>query len=368
MSRLTSDLKNFGRQYIRSKTGAFFALIFPVLLILVFGAIFSGLGSSNLSMPVQNLDGGVYADALIEIMNRTNALSVWEIPANEDIVSYMNNNSLTIALVIPANFTAEVMAKQNATTPGTVNLTLYGDPSKSTFGTAQGIIRACLTNLDYTFAGATPLMGLNTENPGSTQKFNTVDFYIPGIIGMTVMTNALFAMTSTVAEYKQRSYFKLLATTNINRAEWLVAKFVFFTLLLIGAMLLTYLVAKVAFNIESSLTPMSFVFIAAGAFTFTSLGMAVGSLVKDPEGAVAIANAIGFPMMFLSGSFFPLEIMPDYMQAIASVLPLTYVNNGLRDTMIYANDSNALIALGVVMVFGIVFFLLASKMMSWKEK
>jgi len=90
--------------------------------------------------------------------------------------------------------------------------------------------------------------------------------------------------------------------------------------------------------------------------------------VKDPESAVAIANVIGFPMMFLSGSFFPIESFPPFLQVAAKVLPLTYLNNGLRDTMVYGNSASSLINLGVIVVIGIVFAVLASRLMSWKEK
>jgi len=81
-----------------------------------------------------------------------------------------------------------------------------------------------------------------------------------------------------------------------------------------------------------------------------------------------VSNAIGFPMMFLSGSFWDLNFMPQYMQIIAKVMPLTYLNDGLRDTMIYGNETSALINLAVVAVLGVVFFALASRLMSWKEK
>jgi ABC-2 type transport system permease protein len=119
---------------------------------------------------------------------------------------------------------------------------------------------------------------------------------------------------------------------------------------------------------DGTITPVAVLLIIAGTVEFTSLGMLLGIFIRDSETAAAIANAIGFPMMFLSGTFFPLEVMPSYLQAIAGVLPLTYLNNGLRDTMVYFNDGNALINLGVVFVVGMIFFVLASRLMSWKEK
>jgi len=57
MSRILADIKGFGRQYLRSKVGAFFTFAFPILLILLFGAIYSASGTQKVSLPVQNLDG-----------------------------------------------------------------------------------------------------------------------------------------------------------------------------------------------------------------------------------------------------------------------------------------------------------------------
>lgn len=369
MSRLISDMINFGKQYMRSKIGLFFAIIFPILLILVFGAIFMGGGSSKVNLPIQNLDQGSFGQTFIDAMNNTNAFNIIKIPANESIDQYIKNNSLTVAVFIPGNFTHDIgVHLAFPATPGFVNLTVYGDPSKTTYSMVLGAAGEIAKGMNFGLTGTNPVIGTDGKAIGTTQKFNYMDFYLPGIIGMTVMTNALFAMTSNCAEYRQRNYFKLLATTNIKKWEWLVSKFIFYTILLSFALVLTYFVGRLAFNMQSVLTPMAFVLIAAGAFTFTSMGMLLGVFIKDPEGAVAVANAVGFPMMFLSGSFFPLEIMPNYLQAIAGVLPLTYLNNGLRDTMVYFNDISALVNLGVVFVCGMIFFVLASRLMSWKEK
>ena len=369
MSRLTSDVVNFGKQYLRSKIGLFFAVIFPILLILVFGAIFVGGGDSKITLNIQDLDQGPMSELLIDNLNATKAFNIVDVPTNESITEYIKNNSLTVAMVIPENFTQDIVMRQmNSSITGMVNVIIYGDPSKTTYSIVLGTANGVTNGMNFYLANATPIVGTEGKQISQTEKFNYMDYYLPGIIGMTVMTNALFAMTSICAEYRQRNYFKLLATTNIKKWEWLVSKFIFYTALLSLALVLTYLVGRTVYDMQSVLTPMAFVLIAAGAFTFTSMGMLVGVFIKDPEGAAAVANAIGFPMMFLSGSFFPLEVMPSYLQAIAGVLPLTYLNNGLRDTMVYYNDGSAVLNLAVVVICGLIFFVLASKLMSWKEK
>jgi ABC-2 type transport system permease protein len=64
------------------------------------------------------------------------------------------------------------------------------------------------------------------------------------------------------------------------------------------------------------------------------MGFTIGSLVSEPETADAVTNVITNPMMFLSGVFFPVAAMPSFVQTIAKVLPLYYLANGLRDTIV----------------------------------
>ena len=130
----------------------------------------------------------------------------------------------------------------------------------------------------------------------------------------------------------------------------------------------TVAVGVFVFDMSATLTPLVLAFLAIGVLLFAGIGMLLGTVIRDPETGVAIANAIGFPMMFLSGSFFEIASFPPYMQTVAQFLPLTYLNDGLRDTMIYGNTESALGNLAVMIVIAVIFFVLASKLMSWKEK
>jgi ABC-2 type transport system permease protein len=72
-------------------------------------------------------------------------------------------------------------------------------------------------------------------------------------------------------------------------------------------------------------------------------------------------------MMFLSGTFFPISIMPDYLRSVAHVLPLFYIVDGLNNVMVYANYSAALIDITVIAVVAIVIFVAAAKLFKWRE-
>jgi len=208
------------------------------------------------------------------------------------------------------------------------------------------------------------------ENVASSQ-YQAIDFILPGIIGMTVMFNAMYTMTAMCAEYRTRKYFKLLATTTLKKHEWLLSRVLWFSMALLLSLLVSIAVGKVLWNVNiplNGITALSVVFIVVGVLLFAGLGMLLGAFSKDPESASAIANVIGFPMMFLGGSFWQLEMMPSYLQAVAYAMPLTYLNNGLRDALVYQNLGGIAFNLAVVSALAIVFFVLGSRLMRWTQK
>jgi len=230
---------------------------------------------------------------------------------------------------------------------------------------AQGVLDAVISQMNYNLTGASPVVSFEVQFAGSEQ-YSAYDFLLPGFVGLTVMISAMYFMTSICAEHRTRGYFKLLATTTLKKSEWLSSKFLFNSAMLLGSLFLTFGVAVAVFDLKAVLTPMALLLVVVGAFMFTSLGMLLGVIVKDPESASAVTNAVGFPMMFLSGSFWDLSSSPVYLQLISKAMPLTYLNDGLRDTMVFGNESGAFTNLAIVAVMGVVFFIVASRMMSWK--
>ena len=366
MNRVLADLRAFGKQYMRSKIGAFFTFIFPILLILLFGAIYNQAGTTTFDLPVQDLDGTRMSTDFVNALNNTTVVRVAVIPADTDIREYVRAHSLDLALAIPAGFQEDVIDAV-LLGGGMVNVTLYGDPSQATFGMAQGVIGAVAEQMNFYLTGARPVIGMAMESVAS-ETFRYIDYFLPGIVGMTAMTNALFTMTSVCAEYRTRKYFKLLGTTTLTKAEWLASKILWFSLILTLSLFATVAVGMAVWNVQVRIDAVSLALIVTGAVLFTSMGMVLGSVIKDPESGVALANAIGFPMMFLSGSFFPLEAMPEYLRNVSLALPLTYLNNGLRDAMVYQNLEPALVNLGILGILAVGFFVLAAKVMSWKQR
>jgi ABC-2 type transport system permease protein len=362
MNRILSDLNAYGKQYMRTKVGPFFAFAFPVLLILLFGAIFSGTETGTMTLHVQDLDGSAASQAYIEALNATNITAVEIVPADVDLEQFIKDESLGAALQIPTGF-GDRVALGNATAPPT-ELVMYGDPSRSSYGQAIGVVAGVSDAMNFQLNQAVRIVALESRTVASPE-FKFIDFFLPGILGMTMMFTAMFAMTASVAEYKTRRYFKLLASTPITKAEWLTSKILFYLFITLASLALMMVVAVLVWDTRVAFTPVALLFMVSSAFLFTSLGVIIGAYAKDAESGAAMANAVGLPMMFLSGSFFNLEAMPSYMQSIAAIFPLTYVNNGLRDTMIYGNESSALVNLALVSVMALVATVAAARLIKW---
>ncbi len=367
MKRILADAKSFGKQYLRSRTGTFFALAFPVILILLFGAIFSGSGTSSLPLYVQDLDNTPASHAFINALNNTTILVYNAVPADVNITTYISENSINLALVIPAGFQDSVAQARAGDPNASVTVTLYGNPTQSSFGIAASAVGGAITGYNFAVRQATPVVHMATDVVSERgQKY--IDLFLPGIIGFTVLTTPLFGMTSICAEYRTRRYFKFLATTKLSKAEWLAAKILFYSLLMFASVALIMVAGIVVFQMDGVITPVAILLILAGTVEFTSLGMLLGIFVKDSETAAAIANAIGFPMMFLAGSFFPIDLFPPYLKAVANVLPLTYLNQGLQATMVLGNDTTALVDLAITAVIAVLFFVISARGLSWKAR
>jgi ABC-2 type transport system permease protein len=200
------------------------------------------------------------------------------------------------------------------------------------------------------------------------KRFGYIDFFIPGVIGMTAMTTSIFTAVSISARFKENGVFHKLATTPLKRYEWILSRTIYNILISYLGMAVMIAIGMAVFNMKMTLDPISLFMVAMASLMFTGLGMIIARFVKDPDGADAAANVITFPMMFLSGTFFPLSQMPQFLQAIATVLPLTYVSEGLRASMIFGQAQQAIYNTVLITVLGFACILIGSAVTKWEEE
>ena len=360
--RILADFKVFSRGYLRNRFGLFFGLIFPVILILIFGAIFSSSGSAQINVYAQNKDSGPISSQFLSTLNSSSTIRVHTVNTSEDFSKYLAAHSASDGIVIPENFSADYTAGRP------VNVTVYGNPTSTTSGIVSGTVSGVINyfNLNYYKANAIPIIGI-TPTTVNTHQTKYIDFLVPGLIGFAILVSPMFSLVNISSDYKKTKLFKQLSLTPLTKFEWLALKIMWYIVLTIISFVLMVVVGILVYGANVTLTPWLIPFLLIGPTLFASLGMLVGTVTKNPETAGVIGNIVTFPMMFLSGTFFPISIMPQYLQTIAHVLPLFYVIEGLNNVMVYSNYTGAIIDVAVVAVITVVIFAAAVRLFKWRE-
>jgi ABC-2 type transport system permease protein len=361
-SRILSDVVIYFKNFTRGREGVFFTFIFPIILIAIFGSIFSGGVGGNVPLYVQNINGPTNITAeFLSALNHTHLVSVHMIPVNANIQTYVTRNSITAALVIPKNFTAAVQSNSTTSMP------FYYNPTQSSSQIAAQAINLVVQNFNTRLSGVHNIISVS-ENTNSVIATSYIDYLIPGLIGFTILTSPMFTMTYLVSSYKKEKIFRQLSLTPLTKSEWIFARFIgsFIIALLSAAEMIA--AGVFLFHAHVTLTLLILPFILIGVVLFVSLGTLAGAVARTEEGASVIGNIISFPMMFLAGTFFPVSTMPLWLQAIAHVLPLYYIIDGLNSVMIYSNTASALLDMAVSITLAIAFFLIAMSVFSWKEE
>ncbi|HEX4920995.1 MAG TPA: ABC transporter permease [Candidatus Bathyarchaeia archaeon] len=358
--RITADLRVFVRGYTRNKVGLFFSLIFPIILILLFGAIFSGGNTGPINVYVQNQDGGTASNIFVQYLNNNSTTKVTIVDKSQVFSQYLLDHSANQGVLIPQNFTQLYLSGEQ------VNVTVYSNPADTSSPVVIETVGAIINQMNL--RGATVLyhVGLQQNNIKS-QSYKYIDFLIPGLVGFSVLTSPMFSLVNISSEYKKTKLFKQLSLTPLTKTEWLTSKIIWYVVLGVFSFFLMTQVGAALFGAHLEYSFAVIPFLILGPLFFVSLGMLVGMISKSVESAAVVGNLITFPMMFLSGTFFPVSLMPAYLQNIAHVLPLFYLIDGLNQVMIYTNLAQALFDVELILVISAVVFVLAVVFFKWRE-
>ncbi len=376
--RTVADLRLFGRGYLRNLIGLFFGIIFPVIIISLFGAIFAGSGGA-VTIYVQNKDTGPFnppitdiATPFITALNGTDVngtllngnaswpITVQMVDSSANFSQYLADHSASDGVIIPENFSLNYLVGQP------LNITVYGNPAQSSSAIVSGVVDAVVNGFNLQRVHGTNIIQV-TSATVNTEQTKYIDFLVPGLIGFSILVSPMFSMVNITSEYKKAKLFKQLSLTPLHKMEWLASKVIFYIMLSIISFLFLVIVGVYGFGAHMTLTPWLIPFLILGPMLFSSLGMLVGTMTKSVESASVLGNIITFPMMFLSGTFFPIATMPMYLQNFAHVLPLFYIVEGLNNVMVYGNIPAALIDIGITTAITLVVFVAAAKVFKWRE-
>lgn len=198
-----------------------------------------------------------------------------------------------------------------------------------------------------------------------------INYIAPGVLSWGVANAAVFGVGFVLMQWRRDDVLRLIRMTPTPLSAILGSRYVLALAIgVVQAVLFVTVALLPVFGLSLSASwPLALPVLVLGITAFLVLGVIVGSYAKTPEAVAAVANFLMIPMAFLSGSFFPLDAMPSWMQTFSWVLPLRYVNDGIS-AAITGDGGTGDIALACAGIagFALVFGALAMKTFRWSDK
>ena len=309
------------RMIFRSRVALFWSLAFPIILMTLLGLLFGRSAAGGTVAVVDEAHTPVSAQ-VVRLLDANKGLDLKRLSDPVQARKQVHDGDADGALLLRA-------------AGGRVRATLvYSNTSLEQAGIVRGIVSGTTDAVSIRASGRPAAVSLDTRSIEST-KLSYVDFLMPGIIAISIMISSVYAVATTLVDWRKRGILRRLRLTPVPLPEFLAARVtasLCVTLMQLGVLLLF---GRLAFGVAIAGTAWAAVPVAlAGALCFLALGFLVGSVVSNAETADAVLNVFTNPMMFLSGTFVPISILPGVLETIARGLPLYYLANGLRDTTV----------------------------------
>ena len=331
-------------EFVREPEALFWVFAFPILLAFALGIAFRTQAPQPIPVGVVQQDGG---EAVLRKLRASDGLAPRVLARDEVDVALRNGR---VHLVVEPG--------RGATPP-----TYRYDRTRPESRLARLAVDEALQRAD----GRRDVWSARDElvvTPGSRY----IDWLIPGLLGMNVMSTGLWAIGFTVVQARTRKLLKRLVATPMSRGQYLLSHMLArlaFLVLEVGA-LVTFAWLVFGVPINGSLVTLAAVCLL-GALSFAGLGLLVASRARTVEAVSGLLNVVMLPMWILSGVFFSSENFPDMVQPLIQALPLTALNQALRSVMIDGASWTALgVQAGVLTAWGVLSYLVALKIFRWQ--
>ncbi len=370
-------------EFSRSRLRLIMLVLMPLFMMVMVGFIFpSGSSISHTPIAIANLDMGYNNTALGEtfvaqletINNKTGLMILSTATGFEDIKAKIQDGEVNGGIIISQDFSSSLMAGRQG------NITIITDQSNPQLSILiQGVLTKTIEQMgtqnatdklnttynissNYTFAIIKPYnVRVGVIVRGAPNYFQ---FVAPGIMAMVVMMSLMTGLPHAISYEKDMGTLDGMLVAPINRLSIILGKVIAQTTrgMLQGLIILSLAILLFGVVVQGSILLVIFLLLLS-VFSFVGLGILITSFTENEETATMVMMTLMFPMMFLSGVFFPIQQMPWYMQNIAYCLPLTYATTALRKVMVLGAGLSAISTeLMILIGFGVVMLLIAVPM------
>lgn len=338
---------------LRDRTAVFFILVFPLMFLVLFGALFKDNATPR---------------AEIVQLGRVEALDSLprEVRAGlEDFLTIRTSDDRGQAL-------EEVRA-------GDVDAVLWqegdrvrlrysaADPTRA--GSVRAIVDSLVQQANIAATGRPPAYEL-TASRVEDESLKAIQFLTPGMLGWAVAMSAVVGSALTLVNWRRKRILRRLWLAPVGPGAVIAARVgVNIALALVQTLVFVGVAALPFYGLElTGYWWLSLPLVVCGTLAFMSVGLVVGARAGTEEAANGVTQVIVLPMAFLSGSFFPLDGAPAWLRALADLLPLKHLTEAMQDVLSRGQGwGAALPVMGGLLLFAAVMTAIAARLFRWDD-
>ncbi|WP_306747337.1 ABC transporter permease [Saccharothrix yanglingensis] len=333
--------------FLRDRMALFFIFLFPLLFLVVFGLLLGSPDDDRTKIGVVG-DGPV-----VTALEQTGALELERHGSAADARRKVDDGDLPAAVVVDGNQVDLVFAATDQVAAGTV----------------VGIVSGVVDKVNLGVADVRPVFTLRTV-PVEDASLKPIQYLTPGILSWAVSFSGVFGAALTLVSWRKKQVLRRIRLAPVSTTTVLTSRI----LVSIG----TALVQGVVF-VAVAMLPLfglrltgqwylALPLLVLGTTAFFAIGMLVGAFCRTEEAASGAANLIIMPMAFLSGTFFPVDNAPGWLQTVSKAFPLRHMNDGMLDVLVRGKGVEALLVPSAVLVaFTLVVGFVATRVFRWED-
>jgi ABC-2 type transport system permease protein len=351
------------KRLFRDKMAMFFTILFPLIFLFIFGTIFGGNDDVTFRVMLINRADSPFASQFVEQLKSEETFKITETQSLDEARQAMSHGEAGSAVELPADFGQ--LTEQGL--PSGELVVYYDEASPQAGQTLATIMGGILDEINITTTGLEPPLRVASRS-ADTSGLSSFDYTFSGLLAFTLMSLMIFGLSNQLPTEKKTGSLRRIKATPFRPAQLVIGMTLAYLVLTALSAALMIIVGVAAFHFEMRGNWLELgIFAILSALVMAGFGMIVAAWARNQNQSAVVAQAIGFPMMFLSGVFIPTYVMPEWLQNISAYIPLSPVADGVR---FIATEGAHLIdigpQLGLMAIWGVAAYLVAFKLFRWE--
>lgn len=355
------------RRVFRDRTALFFTFLFPLIFLFVFGFIFGRNQNVSFRVAIINHSNSSSAKAFVA-QAESSSQKVLKVDKSiktlDEGNAKMSRSELDATIELPPSFGQVVKGQPYPTGQAIIH---YTQNNQQAAQTLSSVLAAEFQGMNTRFVKTQTPFTVTTQQT-NTRSLSQFDYTFTGLIGFAILGTGIFGPMNVFPELKKMGILRRLHTTPIRVWQYFLATMMGYAAVGLMSLALMFIVAIAVFHLKVVGNYLELAtFLIFSIIMVLGIGLSLGGWAKNERQVAPLGNIIVFPMMFLTGVFFPRFLMPQWLQNITTFVPLTPVIDGAR---LIATEGKSLLdlgpQLGVMAVWTIIIYVIAFRVFRWE--